>query len=173
MNFQTELHSLFEIFPDGVDRARFLAQLKRHEGERLAAYLDSVGVLTVGVGHNCEASPVPGVNKPGDKISRKESDELLLFDIQSHAASLLNRLPWILELSAPRRAVLLNMAFNLGVNGLLNFRNTLALLQKALNKQGSYQAVANGMLASKWAGQVGRRAYELAVQMRTGEWQEN
>ena len=171
MNFKTGLPSFFEIFPDAPDRARFIAQLKRHEGERLTAYLDSVGVLTVGVGHNCEAHPVLEVEKPGDKISPEASNELLLSDLESHSHPLLNRLPWLVNLSAPRRAVILNMAFNLGVNGLLSFRNTLALLEKALNKQGSYQAVSNGMLASKWAGQVGRRAYELAKQMQTGEWQ--
>jgi lysozyme len=62
------------------------------------------------------------------------------------------------------------MAFNLGVDGLLKFKNTLALLRSAIESHASYARVADGMLNSLWAKQVGRRADELARQMRTGEY---
>ena len=70
----------------------------------------------------------------------------------------------------PRAEVLLNMAFNLGVDGLLKFKNTLAMLRAAIEGHTSYARVADGMLNSLWAKQVGRRADELARQMRTGEY---
>lgn len=149
-----------------IDRARYLAQLKRHEGERLTAYLDTVGVLTVGVGHNCKSSPVPGVEKPGDRISQELSDRLFLADVSKHEQGILAKLPWIKSLIPARQAVLFNMAFNLGVAGLLSFKNTLSLIQ-----QGKYLAASDAMLKSKWAAQVGRRAYELAEQICTGKWQ--
>ena len=149
-----------------IDRARYLAQLKRHEGERLTAYLDTVGILTVGVGHNCKASPVPGIEKPGDRISQELSDRLFFQDTHNHETALLKKLPWIPELAPSRQAVLFNMAFNLGVAGLLSFKNTLSLIQ-----QGKYLAASDAMLKSKWATQVKGRAYELAEQMRTGKWQ--
>ena len=69
-----------------------------------------------------------------------------------------------------RRGLKLNMAFNLGVDGLLKFKNTLALLRSAIEGHASYARVADGMLNSLWAKQVGRRADELARQMRTGEY---
>ena len=55
------------------------------------------------------------------------------------------------------------MAFNLGVQGLLKFRNTLGMV-----RDGDYDGAARGMLASLWARQVKGRATRLADQMRTG-----
>jgi len=48
------------------------------------------------------------------------------------------------------------MCFNLGIGGLLGFNNTLAFIAA-----GDWESAANGMLASKWAKQVGMRAIEL------------
>ena len=53
------------------------------------------------------------------------------------------------------------MAYNLGINSLLGFKNTLATIQA-----GRYNDAADGMLASKWATQVGDRATRLAKMMR-------
>ncbi len=69
------------------------------------------------------------------------------------------------NLNGPRQAVLYNMAFNLGINGLLSFKNTLNMI-----KNGEYESASEGMLNSKWAVQVGYRARELANQMKTGKW---
>jgi lysozyme len=60
---------------------------------------------------------------------------------------------------------MVDMLFNLGLPKLLKFKNTLAAI-----RQGDYERAARGMLNSKWARQVGRRAKELAEMMRTGEW---
>ena len=58
-----------------------------------------------------------------------------------------------------------NMAFNMGVAGLLEFRQMLAEVQTA-----DWPGAAAEMLSSKWATQVGDRAHRLALQMTTGEW---
>jgi lysozyme len=57
--------------------------------------------------------------------------------------------------------VLANLCFNLGLAGLLGFRQTLALLQA-----GRYAEAAAELLRSKWAGQVGARAERLAQRLR-------
>jgi lysozyme len=62
-----------------------------------------------------------------------------------------------------RARVLQNMAFNLGIDGLLGFKNTLSAV-KAKN----WAAASQGMLSSRWAEQVGARAQRLAKMMRTG-----
>ncbi len=62
------------------------------------------------------------------------------------------------------KSVLLKMCFNLGIGGLLEFNNTLAFIAA-----GDWERAANGMLASKWAKQVGRRAIELSELMRKGK----
>lgn len=80
--------------------------------------------------------------------------------------ALRSRLPWYDSLDEARQGVLANMAFQMGVDGLLGFRNTLAMVER-----GEYAAAADGMMASKWAQQTPRRAARLSQQMRTGEWQ--
>lgn len=63
-----------------------------------------------------------------------------------------------------RAEVLINMAFNMGVAALLKFRRVLDAV-----RADTYAAAATHMLDSRWASQVGRRAVELARQMKTGE----
>ena len=141
------------------------AQLAIDEGKRLTAYLDTVGVLTVGIGHNCAADPVPGVLKAGDSIDDETCSELFREDIQESIDQLDKHLPWWSNLDDVRQNVLANMVFNLGIHGLLQFRNTLKFIECH-----SYEMAADGMLASLWARQVGDRAKRLAEQMRSGDW---
>jgi lysozyme len=126
-------------------------QLIRDEGLRLKPYTDSVGKLTIGVGRN--------LTDVG--ISREEALSLLTADITSAEKLLDTELPWWRSLEAPRRRVLLNMAFNLGYR-LLTFKNTLRAAQ-----EGRYEDAAEGMRASKWARQVGKRANRLAATMQS------
>lgn len=135
------------------------AQLSRDEGRIPHAYQDSLGFWTIGVGHLIDAHK-------GGRLPEHIIDALLDYDIQEHTKELFARLPWISELDPARQAVLINMAFNLGVQGLLTFANTLAFI-----KAKEYEAAAKNMLLSKWAQQVGPRATRLAKQMETGEWQ--
>jgi lysozyme len=55
------------------------------------------------------------------------------------------------------------MAFNLGVDGLMTFKNTLQAIQER-----RFGFAASGMMASKWAKQVGDRASRLSKMMREG-----
>jgi lysozyme len=103
----------------------FLDQLKRHEGLRLEAYLCPAGVLTIGWGHNCEAKPVPSVEKEGDVVSRGTAESLLFQDLKAIAHELDDKLPWWRKMEEPRQAVLLNMAFNMGVPSLMGFKRAL------------------------------------------------
>lgn len=138
-----------------LDRERLRAQLVRHEGERLRAYVDTVGKLTIGCGRNLE--------DPG--ISHDEAQYLLSNDIDVRVRALFTRYPtWFPQLDAVRQSVLVNMAF-MGIAKLAGFRKMLAALER-----GDYDTAAEEMLDSLWARQVGARARELSTQMRTGQW---
>ncbi|MFU9137921.1 lysozyme [Erwinia tasmaniensis] len=64
----------------------------------------------------------------------------------------------------PARAdVLYCMAYQMGVDGLSAFKNTLVLISN-----GNFEAAADGMLASLWARQTPARAKRLAQVMRSG-----
>ena len=76
---------------------------------------------------------------------------------------LLAALPWAKRLDQIRLECLLEMAFQLGIQGLLQFKATLELVEV-----GKYEAAAAQMLLSRWTQQTPTRAKELAEMMRTG-----
>ena len=134
---------------------RIKEQLVRHEGLRLKPYRCTAGKLTIGIGRNLDANG----------ISQTEAYVLMENDVQNCEKQLLDEIPEIYNaLDEVRKSVLLNMCFNLGISGLLCFNNTLAFIGS-----GDWERAANGMLASKWAKQVGRRAIELSELMRKGK----
>lgn len=136
-----------------MDRAAMIRQLRLHEGERLKPYRCTAGKLTIGIGRNLEDRG----------ITAEESAYLLSNDIDSHWRELVRALPWVEQLDEVRQRVLLDMAFNLGIVGLLGFKNTLATIQA-----GDYERGAAMMLQSRWAGQVGQRAVRLSRMMAMG-----
>lgn len=145
---------------------RIVPQLERHEGVNLTSYRCPAGKVTIGVGHNLEARPVPGIPcEVGHTITADQARRLLTRDLMDCDRSLNDALPWVSSLDDARYGVLLNMAYNLGVHGLCGFRRMLAAV-----RGGRYDDAAAEMLDSVWARQVKRRARELAQQMRTGEW---
>jgi len=64
-------------------------------------------------------------------------------------------------LSVNRQNVLIDMAYNMGITGLLKFRKMLAALER-----GDYEAAAKEMKNSFWAEQVKDRAKTLIEMMR-------
>jgi lysozyme len=64
-----------------------------------------------------------------------------------------------------RQAVLVSMAYQIGVTGLSGFRNTLKAIA-----DGRWADAAKGMLESKWARQTPVRANRHANQMLSGVW---
>ena len=132
-------------------------QIKRQEGLRLTAYVDTLGNRSIGYGHT------PAF--PGQTITEAEADSWLMQDLNSAQTDLLTALPWCSSLSVPRYCVLWNMCFNMGISHLLEFHLMLAAV-----REGNYKEAARQMLNSLWASQVHDRAVELAEQMETGHW---
>lgn len=126
-----------------------------HEDEKLKVYKCTAGKNTIGVGRNLDDVG----------ISKEESRFLLANDIKRVKTELAKALPWTEKLDPVRLAVLLDMCFNLGLGGLLKFKNTLAYFQA-----GDFQKAADNMLLSLWAKQVKSRAVRLAEMTRTGNW---
>lgn len=150
---------------------RLLAQLRRDEGAVRGgdgghtAYRCSAGKLTIGYGHNLEANPVPGLGEDSS-LTEAAARTLLERDARQVAGQVLRAFPWSAALEYPRFAVLVNMAFNMGIAGLRGFTNTLEDV-----RNGNYAGAARRMRASKWAAQVKGRAARLIRQMEGGQWQ--
>jgi lysozyme len=134
-------------------------QLLREEGAESCAYQDSLGFWTIGVGRLIDS-------RKGGGLSNDEINYLLDNDIKAKTREVLLALPWMPRLSDPRQAVLIGMAFQMGIGGLLKFKRTLGSIE-----DGQYGEAAVEMLDSAWAKQTPARAQRLAKQMETGEWQ--
>jgi lysozyme len=125
-----------------MDTDKLKMELMADEGVVLHAYKDSVGVETIGIGRNID--PVHGGG-----ISTVEAMYLLDNDIRRTWMSLRAALPWIDALSDGRQRALVNMAFNLGVNGLLDFHNMLEAMRNE-----DWVGAVKELFNSKWAYQV-------------------
>lgn len=135
-----------------TDDILLIKELRRDEGVKYEPYLDSVGIKTVGVGHNLEAHPID-FSYP---LTDEQVDELLASDLIETFSELDKHLPWWRNMEYQRQRAIVNMCFNMGINGLMTFHNTLAAMQS-----GKWDVVIAGMKASKWASQVGERAIRL------------
>lgn len=141
-----------------ADRLRLRAHVKQSEGLKLQPYRDSLGFLTIGFGRLIDPAK-------GGGISPDEAEYLLANDLK-RAERQCESLPAYLDLSPVRQAVLIELCFNMGLDGLQKFKRMFGALV-----QQDYEHAASEMMASKWSGQVGARAVRLARQMQTGEWQ--
>ncbi len=130
------------------------ALIARHEGLRLKPYKDSVGKISIGYGRNLEDVG----------ISEAEAESMLTQDVTIAYADA-QKFEWFKDLNGPRRAVIVNMIFNLGFTRFNGFKNTILFIEK-----GMFIAAGEEMLDSKWAKQVKGRALELSGMMKTGDW---
>jgi lysozyme len=141
-------------------REKLEAQLRGDEGNSTCVYRDNLGYWTIGVGRLVDA------RKPGSGLRPVEVSFMLQNDIEDRINELDKRLPWFKNLDEARRGVLLNMAFQMGVVGLMKFETTLKRVES-----GDYTGAKRSMLQSLWAQQTPARAARLAKQMETGQWQ--
>lgn len=121
-----------------------VALIKREEGEKLAAYADSVGVLTIGVGHTGTVSGKPITR--GMSITQNKSTELLLSDLAWVEASINKSVK--VPLSQNQYDALCSFVFNVGKSA---FENSTLL--KKLNA-GDYASAADQLLQWKRAGNI-------------------
>lgn len=139
--------------------SKLLSQLRDDEGERLAAYQDHLGFWTIGVGRLIDA-------RKGGGITAEESAYLLGNDVTKRDQALRSTYGWFGKMSEPRQAAVLNMSFQLGLEGLAGFPKMLAALRDERWAEAETHA-----LDSLWARQTPARAKRVARQLRTGEWE--
>jgi lysozyme len=133
-----------------VDKYQLTIILKEDEGYRQFPYHDTEGVLTIGIGRNLR-----------DKgISEEEAEYLLGNDIAEAETGCEREFAFWYALPVEAQLVLICLAFNMGLNGLLTFEKMITHLSRA-----EYQSAADELENSRWAHQVGLMRRERMVQM--------
>ena len=114
--------------------------IKDHEGLRLKAYLDPVGIWTIGWGHT-------GRVHSGETITRERAEELLMLDIEKAEACIERSVS--VSLTQGMFDSLVSFIFNLGCGA---FRQSTLL--RHLNN-GDYEKAAHQF--PRWVHAKGRR----------------
>ena len=127
--------------------------IKRNEGLRLKPYRCQAGKLTIGYGRNLEAKG----------ISIKEAEYLFKNDINIVTKQVANRIEFYRKLSYKRKMVLVDMAFNMGIEGLLGFKKMLTAL-----KSRDFMEAGKELMRSKYAEQVKTRALQNYIYIVEG-----
>ncbi|MEM8603252.1 MAG: lysozyme [Cyanobacteria bacterium P01_H01_bin.121] len=91
-----------------------IPEIKVSEGLELNAYLDSVGVVTIGYGSTLTPKGEPWVM--GDRITEQQAEKMLLDECKSLFNHLSTTSPHWVEMAAAQQACLLSFAYNLGPN---------------------------------------------------------
>lgn len=143
------------------------------EGFRDRPYLDTEGYPTVGIGFllaRTKCTPAELKKYYDFTLPREAADSWLwchldgLVKDMAHHAGIGPAYAATADCYA-RRCVLISMAYQMGIEGLARFRNTLWHVAA-----GRYERAAQGMMNSRWANQTPDRARRHAEQMSTGKW---
>jgi len=134
---------------------RALEQIKKHEGFSRHPKINDTNVLCIGYGRNLETFG----------ITQDEAEVLLANDL-SLLQNMLNISINTQYCNSPRLASLVTLSYNLGFDGLMNFKHTLRCTEK-----GMFSGVSEELIHSHWARKKPIRAVELILQLESGAWQ--
>ena len=95
-----------------------LARLKAEEGFSAKPYRDIEGVWTIGFG-----------TAIGKGITRREGEYLLRDRLAATHEALTKELPWLSDAPAGQQSAILDMGYQLGAHGVLEFHDMLAALE--------------------------------------------
>lgn len=145
-------------------------RLEYHEGFRDKPYYCSEGKLTIGIGHNTEARPFTEEEKKaiGDwkKGITKNMAYMILRNDMEICLKDLRKLGFWYYLDNERRYALLDMCFQLGINGLLKFKKMLEAIRVK-----DYSEASRQCLDSNYHRQTPKRCERIAKLIRTGVWE--
>lgn len=141
--------------------APILANLETDEGFSGKVYKCPAGYLTIGFGKNLEAEPlsIEEIRLIFEKqpMTKDQARILLSYKVTSIVEDLNRVLGDSFKNAHPdAQGVLVNMTYNLGLNGILKFKTSLECFKKQ-----KYSDMARNLEKSLWYKQVGNRSKRL------------
>jgi len=156
------------VVPPGDIIKEIISRVKQHEGVKSKKYIDSRGIPTVGVGFNLKrkdadqklksvgANPTK-VKQGKQALNNKQIETLLIGDLKNSKEAANRIVGNLAQHPSGVQGVLVEMIFNLGAQGVSEFKNFLSAV-----KSKNYKQAAKEMLKSAWSKQVGNRAQTLS-----------
>jgi GH24 family phage-related lysozyme (muramidase) len=142
--------------------------IEGHEGRKLTVYRCPAGFPTFGVGRNIKANPLTvdevtcAINEgPQAAASLCFAHDLARVNTEATACIGQHFAGW----PPARKAAVMSMLFNLGLQGFLGFRKFLEAL-----RYGRWDDAADEALDSERARQLPRRSAEEAQMISSGAW---
>lgn len=155
-------------------RDALIRYIRFNEGSRSTRYLDTRGIPTIGVGFNLHRPDAPrklaalgydfaAVEAGTQSISDAAIDSLLGDDVDAALQAAGKCVSNFDELNDARKAVIVDLIFNLGAQGFSAFKQTIAAIERD-----DFAAAAADLTASAWAKEVGNRARRDIAAMASG-----
>lgn len=152
---------------------RLLAMVKQSEGLRLAAYDDATGE-PVPAGGVCKGTLTNGYGHtgpdvfPGQVITEAQAEAWLASDLEGAQRDEEKMFAGQFKPEEARHGALVDVIFNMGAWNFSTFHRTVDAIRRS-----DWLAAHDGLLASLWHRQVGRRAERDALMILTNEWPES
>jgi lysozyme len=147
-----------------------IERLEFHEGYRANKYICTGGKTTQGIGHNLDNNPLNETEKIIIKDlnhwTKPEARFVLSNDIEKCKLLLNNMVRGFNKLDDERQYALVDMCFQLGINGLLKFKKMLKAIEV-----GDFEEASKQCLDSSYAKQTPSRANRIARLIKTGVWE--
>lgn len=143
-----------------------LENIKAHEGFRDHIYKDSLGKATIGYGFLVAVLSPDELKLNGGKaepMSREVADKILNLKVSRLKKRVFQCLPWLSEKPQNVQDTLIEMAYQLGLAGLMGFRHTLGCIEA-----GDYAQAAKNLCASLLYRQTPKRVENYIKGLKDG-----
>ena len=134
-----------------INMEELFEDIKRHEGFRSKVYDDSLGIPTIGYGFAIKDL----------ELDEDDCNHILEKKISKLIPQIFSRWKFLNDAPNDVKIVVVNMCYQMGVNGVSKFKKFL----QALEEQ-DYGWAAIEMLDSKWSKQTPTRAQELSDKIK-------
>lgn len=143
-----------------------LENIKAHEGFSARIYKDSVGKPTVGYGFLVAALSPDELKLNGGKVepmSKEVAEKILNLKVVRLQKRVLECLPWLASKPQGVQDTILEMAYQLGLAGLMGFHHTLSCIEA-----GDYAQAARNLRASLLYRQTPKRVEDYIKGLKNG-----
>ena len=152
-----------------MDFNKRIQQIKIDEGLKLQRYKCTANKWTIGRGYNLDSNPLGLTAQQINRystfgITTEIADDLFNRMVEKIIDNLTNTFGFYESLPDDVRYILVNMTYNLGLGGVLKFKNMLIAIENH-----DYKRAAKEMVNSAWYKQVGNRAKRLVEIMENVE----